>query len=64
MEQRPRKWSAIELSNECRKAETEVTFMTNSKGDMAGLSTAKAEKLLEQYGSNELTPRKNVNFFQ
>jgi hypothetical protein len=50
MEQRTRKWSAIELSNDCRKAKTEVTFMTDNKPNMAGLTATEAKKLQEQYG--------------
>ena len=38
--------------------------MTELKPNMAGLSTAEAEKLQEQYGKNELTAQKKESFFQ
>ena len=38
--------------------------MTELKPNMAGLSSAEAEKLQEQYGKNELTPQKKESFFQ
>ncbi|ABX42498.1 cation-translocating P-type ATPase [Lachnoclostridium phytofermentans] len=37
--------------------------MTN-KGNMAGLSSAEAKKLQEQYGKNELTPQKKESFIK
>jgi len=64
MEQRPRKWSAIELSNDCRKDKTEVTFMTSNKLNMAGLAAAEAKRLQEQYGKNELTSQKKESFLR
>ena len=38
--------------------------MTNSKTDTAGLTAAEAKRLQEQYGKNELTPRKKECFFK
>ena len=38
--------------------------MTNTKQSMAGLSTAEARRLQEQYGKNELTPQKKESFFR
>lgn len=37
--------------------------MTNTKPNMAGLTTAEAKRLQEQYGKNELTPQKKESFF-
>jgi Ca2+-transporting ATPase len=38
--------------------------MTNVNQNMAGLTTAEAKKLQEQYGKNELTPLKEESFFR
>jgi Ca2+-transporting ATPase len=38
--------------------------MTNNKGHKAGLTTAEAKRLQEQYGKNELTPQKKESFFR
>ena len=38
--------------------------MTELKPNMAGLSSADAEKLQEQYGKNELTPQNKESFFK
>jgi Ca2+-transporting ATPase len=38
--------------------------MTNVNQNMAGLTTAEAKKLQEQYGKNELTPQKEESFFR
>lgn len=38
--------------------------MTNNKGHMAGLTSAEAKELQEQYGRNELTPQKKESFFR
>ncbi|EXG88251.1 cation transport ATPase [Clostridium sp. ASBs410] len=38
--------------------------MTNNKGHMAGLTSAEAKRLQEQYGKNELTPQKMESFFK
>ena len=53
-------WSAIELSIKCRIGDREVTFMTNYNQQMAGLKSAKAKQLQEQYGKNELAPQKKA----
>jgi len=37
--------------------------MTDTKLNKAGLTSAEAEKLQEQYGKNELTPQKKESFF-
>jgi Ca2+-transporting ATPase len=37
--------------------------MTDNKPNMAGLTTAEAKRLQEQYGRNELTQQKKKNFF-
>jgi magnesium-transporting ATPase (P-type) len=63
MEHMTPKWSAIELSNDCRKAKTEVTFMTDKKQNMAGLTATEAKRLQEQYGKNELTARKKESSY-
>ena len=38
--------------------------MTNDKQNMAGLSSAEAKKLQDQYGKNELTPQKKESFIK
>lgn len=38
--------------------------MTNNKPNMAGLTTAEAKRLQEQYGKNELTQQKKGSFFK
>ena len=38
--------------------------MTNETRKMAGITTAEAKKLQEQYGRNELTPQKRDGFFK
>ena len=38
--------------------------MTNTKQKMAGLTTAEATRLQEQFGKNELTPQKRESFFR
>jgi Ca2+-transporting ATPase len=38
--------------------------MTNEKNEMAGLTSARAKELQEQYGRNELTPQKKENFLK
>lgn len=57
-------WSAIELSIKCRIGDREVTFMTNYNQQMAGLKSAKAKQLQEQYGKNELAPQKKESFLR
>ncbi|WP_312101731.1 cation-translocating P-type ATPase [Pygmaiobacter massiliensis] len=38
--------------------------MTSNKPNMAGLTTAEAKRLQEQYGKNELTPQKKESFLR
>ena len=38
--------------------------MTDNKQNMAGLTTAEANRLQQQYGKNELTPQKKENFIK
>lgn len=38
--------------------------MTNTKQNMAGITTAEATRLQQQYGKNELTPQKKESFFR
>ncbi len=45
------------------KGKMEVTFMTEQKTIMQGLTNVKACKLQEQYGKNELTSGKKESFF-
>jgi magnesium-transporting ATPase (P-type) len=42
----------------------EVTFMTDNKQTMTGLSSAKAKDLQVLYGKNELTPQKKESFIR
>jgi len=43
-------WSAIREIKRRLKVKTEGSFMTDNKINMAGLSSAKAQQLQEQYG--------------
>jgi len=46
------------------KGEYGGSFMTDNKTNGAGLSSAEAKRLQQQYGKNELTPQKKESFFQ
>jgi Ca2+-transporting ATPase len=37
--------------------------MTENKTNMAGLTSAKAKRLQQHYGKNEMTPQKKERFF-